>query len=418
VKNLGSSCYALALGALLAGCGSQPIGAPGATPQTSARAIVHHVGVAATYQQLYRFHPQNDGTHPSAALLDFNGTLYGTTTTGGSKGNGTVFSVSTSGAHTVLYRFRGIPDGRDPQSGLLDVGGTFYGTTAYGGSAGAGTVYTMSTSGAEKVLYSFSGGSDGADPQAGLIDVDGTLYGTTKFGGGGGCSSSGQSGCGTVFSISTSGQEKALYSFAGGSDGAFPEAELIDVKGVLYGTTLSGGSYGGTVYRITPEGAEKVLHVFQGGSDGDAPLSGLIDVKGMLYGTTFDGGANRCSGDGCGTVYRISTTGAEKVLYSFAGSDGESPQGGLINVNGTLYGTTAFGGVRCFSNVYCGTVYSITTAGAETVLYDFAAGADGWWPAASLTNVNGTLYGTTYRGGDRDKCCHIYGWGTAFSISP
>jgi uncharacterized repeat protein (TIGR03803 family) len=104
----------------------------------------------------------------------------------------------------VLYRFRGGSDGRNPQSGLIDVNGTLYGTTYFGGDGtgcyapGCGTVYSISTSGTEKVLYAFKGGSDGFFPVAGLIDVQGTLYGTTEEGGGG-CST--DDGCGTVFSI-------------------------------------------------------------------------------------------------------------------------------------------------------------------------------------------------------------------------
>jgi uncharacterized repeat protein (TIGR03803 family) len=101
-------------------------------------------------------------------------------------------------------------------------------------------------------VYSFQGGSDGAWPLAGLIDVGGTLYGTTEKGGGGKCSG----GCGTVFKITTTGVETVLYSFRGGGDGAYPEAGLIDVEGMLYGTANVGGganSQGtGTVFKVKP----------------------------------------------------------------------------------------------------------------------------------------------------------------------
>jgi uncharacterized repeat protein (TIGR03803 family) len=413
--------------ALLAGCG-----APGATPQglvnAPARIAAHRN--TASYQQLYRFRPQKNGTHTVAGLLDVNGTLYGTTRSGGSSGNGTVYSVSPSGAQKVLYRFHGGSDGSDPRSGLLDVSGTLYGTTANGGPSNAGTVYSISTSGGEKVLYSFKGGSDGANPVASLIDVNGTLYGTTGHGGGSGCNSN--LGCGTVFSVSTSGKETVLHKFAGGSDGAHAFTELLDVNGVLYGTTAEGGICAlysgtgcGTVYSITTGGAEKVLYAFQDGSDGNNPESGLIDVNGTLYGTTAGGGqiGSQCEyGNTCGTVYSISTAGAENVIYRFAdGADGAEPHADLIDVNGTMYGTTDTGGGTgsCFApNGNCGTVYSITTAGAETVLYRFTGGTDGFSPVAPLTNVNGTLYGTTYYGGDRDRCCYAYGWGTVFALSP
>jgi uncharacterized repeat protein (TIGR03803 family) len=124
------------------------------------------------------------------------------------------------------------------------------------------------------------------------------------------------------------------------------------VGGTLYGTTCNGGANGyGTVYKITTSGTESVLYSFAGSpSDGACPVAGLTNVGGTLYGTTCDGGANGGSGRPCGgigatgygTVYKITTSGTESVLHSFAGppSDGLTPFGGLINVGGTLYGTT------------------------------------------------------------------------------
>jgi uncharacterized repeat protein (TIGR03803 family) len=112
-----------------------------------------------------------------------------------------------------------------------------------------------------------------------------------------------------------------------------------------------------------------------------------------------------------GTVYSITTSGHEKVLYSFTGgSDGESPGAGLINVNGTLYGTTTEGGSGCAYG--CGTIFSVTTAGVETVLYRFAGTSDGWFPAAPLLYVNGAVCGTTSYGGNARYCC-----GTVFALT-
>jgi uncharacterized repeat protein (TIGR03803 family) len=424
MRSVLASCAAAAL---LAGCAIRPtqddtpplIAAPGAVYRESA-----------SYRQLYRFHPPTDGTHPLAGLTDVGGTLYGTTEHGGLSDKGTVYSISTSGLQKVLHRFRGGADGAYPQSGLLDVNGTLYGTTAGGGPSycgnsfpiNCGTVFSITPAGREKVLYAFQGGSDGARPASGLIDVNGTLYGTTLQGGGHKCNGDGP-GCGTVFSVTTSGQERVLHAFRGGSDGANPAAGLIAVKGVLYGTTIDGGDGGhGTVYSVTPAGVEKVRHAFQRVSAGHHPASGLTDVNGMLYGTTNEGGnLSGCSG-GCGVVYGISPQGAEKTLYAFiGGSDGAAPQADLIAVNGVLYGTTMGGGGTgsCFTGPRsCGTVYSITTGGVETVLYRFAGGTDGDLPAAALTNVNGTLYGTTVHGGKHDVCCVAYGYGTVFALSP
>jgi uncharacterized repeat protein (TIGR03803 family) len=214
-----------------------------------------------------------------------------------------------------------------------------------------------------------------------------------------------------------------LHSFGGGADGKTPVAGLIDVKGHLYGTTRYGGAYGhGTVFSITPGGTEKVLHSFAGGSDGAEPLASLIEVKGTLYGTTESGGANSCDGLGnCGTVFSITPSGTEKVLHSFAGgSDGAFPVASLMNVKGRLYGTTAYGGTNqhhCGSSCYSagGTIFSITPSGTEKVLHSFAKGTDGSYPSASLTDLGGTLYGTTELGGG--SACQA-GCGTVFALTP
>ena len=236
---------------------------------------------------------------------------------------------STTGAHRtsseplyhIVFRFRHYQT--DPASSLLNVNGTLYGTTVKGGAFRVGTVYSITPDGTETVLHSFGSASDGKFPLAGLIDVSGTLYGTTEYGG--------TYGHGTVYSITTNGTENVLYTFSGGSDGGFPGASLASIGNTLYGTTMFGGDTSncsgshpgcGVVYSISTSGSEKVLHVFNKNADGLFPNAALIVVHGMLYGTTTFGGKG-CSHEGCGTVYRVSTAGAEKMLYRFGGgSDG------------------------------------------------------------------------------------------------
>lgn len=196
----------------------------------------------------------------------------------------------------------------------------------------------------------------GVYPQSALLNVNGRLYGTTR--------ETHQChrdhcGYGTVFSISATGVKKTLYRFKGASDGAFPNSSLIDVDGTLYGTTLRGGGSGctgdgcGTVFSITLSGSERVLYSFQGGSDGAVPASALIEVGATLYGTTlFGGGYGNCGGgtgtSGCGTVYNISPSGSESVLHAFKGMpDGAEPNTPVTDVNGTLYGVTPQGGINC-----------------------------------------------------------------------
>jgi uncharacterized repeat protein (TIGR03803 family) len=145
---------------------------------------------------------------------------------------------------------------------------------------------------------------------------------------------------------------------------------LISVKGKLYGTTDLGGGGGGcpsqdgcgTFFSVTTSGKEKVLHSFGRRKDGAQPFASLIDAKGTLYGTTAAGGGSKCGGFGCGTLYSVTTTGTESVLYRFGGgSDGEYPYAALIDASGTLYGTTSRGGgSECYRHIGCGTVFAFT----------------------------------------------------------
>jgi len=351
---------------------------------------------------LHSFGSGTDGEHPWASLIDVKRTLYGTTPEGGTDGGGTVFSVNPkTGAETVVYSFcsqQYCADGLYPLASLIDMKGTLYGATFDGGTDDYGTVFSVNpNTGAETVLHSFGSGTDGATPLASLIDVNGMLFGTTNGGG--------TSAWGTVFSVNpNTGAETVVYSFLGGTDGEYPKASLIDVKGALYGTTEFGGTYdNGTVFSVNPNtGAETVLHSFGSGADGEYPIASLIDVKGTLYGTTEEGGTY-----GGGTVFSLSlTTGTETVLHSFGGgTDGNTPVASLINVKRTLYSTTAGGGT--YGD---GTVFSVNPkTGAETVLHSFGSGTDGEYPEASLIDVKGALYGTTEVGG-------TYGSGTVFAL--
>lgn len=433
MNGLGLNRYALMISAataLLAGCGGSPPsnGAAGVLPESrtlaQTRVALDRIQTTqSSYQVIYRFGGKPDGLSPIASLIDVKGVLYGTTLQGGTHTDnaGTIFSVTTAGTERVRHDFGPTVRGKFPAASLIDVHGTLYGTTTGGGTRKAGTVFSISKSGKERALHSFTGFSDGVDPAASLIDMNGTLYGTTRSGGGT-CKSDSRSGCGTVFSITPSGTEKVLHSFGGVPDGDEPKASLIDVKGTLYGTTYSGGAgdcYAGcgTVFSITPSGTEQILFSFGGSvSDGRFPQASLIDVGGTLYGTTTTGGVNTCGtkGGGCGTVFSITTGGTEKILHSFgSNSDGYYPEAALIDVKGTLYGTTSAGGAY-----KGGTIFSISTSGMEQVVYNFGESvSDGVNPVAALIDIGGTLYGTTQHGGSSCKDS-IYGCGTVFALTP
>jgi len=278
---------------------------------------------------LYAFQGQGDGSYPFGGVVeDANGDLFGTTGDGGnfggvcgSYGCGTVFELTANGSLKTLYAFRGKSDGSIPGGGvILDSAGNLYGTTYYGGNKsancngiGCGVVFEISANGAYTVLYTFQGGADGDSPEAGLVaDAAGNLYGTTTFGGN--APACGSNGCGTVFEVSPSGQEKILHAFQSGSDGLAPEASVVlDNAGNIYGTTYYGGSTSckisghigcGTVFEVTPDGKETLLYVFRDHGTkprGAYPAAGLfLDSNGALYGTTSAGGKDKD-----GVVFRV-----------------------------------------------------------------------------------------------------------------
>lgn len=363
---------------------------------------------SAQFKILYGFDKAADGYIPVGTLLSLNGVLYGTTNFGGKQdsicypgnGCGVVFSLNAStGGESPIYDFKGTTTGARPYDGLIALNDVMYGTTQLGGQYNKGSVFSLTTSGTETLMHSFKG-KDGEDARAGLIAVDGVLYGTTYYGG--------SARTGALFSITPSGTEKVLHSFTGGNDGSLPLGSLVAVYAspvALFGTTSAGGTSNlGTVFVIAPGGSDyAILHNFAGGkSDGAAPFAGLVDDNGTLYGTTELGGRYNK-----GTVFSISYTGTETVLHSFGkGKDGAKPYSGLTLMNGTLYGTTAYGGTAKE-----GTIFEITPSGTETVLHSFSGGKGGRVPYANLTAVNNSLYGVTIWGGPRNV-------GTAYELTP
>jgi uncharacterized repeat protein (TIGR03803 family) len=318
----------------------------------------------------------------------------------------------------ILHSFAGGSDGSHPSGALISSVGSLYGTTEVGGTSDAGTVFRITASGAENVLRSFGNLPDGQEPSyvALVHDSADNLYGTTYEGGGTGCFSG--SGCGTVFKLSPKGHEDVLYAFQGGVDEANPEAGLtIDAAGNLYGTTVQGGGTGcggygcGTVFKISPTGQETVLHAFSDAPDGANPVGGglIRDAEGNLYGTTSLGGLSNL-----GTVFRLSRAGVETVLYSFGGApDAAYPWAGLYLYDGDLFGATVGGGSSTLCGGGCGAVFKLTKAGKETVLYSFSGLADGAQPFGRLTgDKSGNLYGTTPGGGDPVCTC-----GTIFKLT-
>jgi uncharacterized repeat protein (TIGR03803 family) len=255
------------------------------------------------------------------------------------------------------------------------------------------------------LLYQFRSGPGGINPYAGVVrDAKGNLYGTTY--------NDGAWASGTVFRLNALGKEKVLHSFSQtGGDGAFPWYGTLvrDSVGNLYGTTITGGIAGeqccGTVFEVTASGKETVLYRFTGTNGDGFPQYGVVrDPSGNLYGTTQNGGPANS-----GTVFKVAPTGKKIVLYSFTGAnDGGQPDAPLVlDAKGNLYGTTTQGG-----SSQEGTVFEVDPTGKETVLYNFTGLNDGGPPEAGvIRDARGNLYGTTYLGGTGSS-------GTVFKIDP
>ena len=306
-------------------------------------------------------------------------------------GTGTVFSLDAAGTLSNFHAFDG-GDGAVPVAPLVrDAAGNFYGTAEQGGYYDYGTVFRLAPDGSLAVLHDFGSRDDGVSPEGGLVfGADGFLYGTTSAGG--------YHDAGTVFRLATDGTGYTVgYDFGGSrDDGATPNAALFSgADGALYGTTTDGGLYDyGTVFRLTTDGDYSILYDFDG-KDGDYPDASLIQATdGNFYGTTSGGGPYDA-----GTVFRITTGGALTTLYSFPSkNDGLQPEAALIQAtDGLLYGTTYYGGTAGG-----GTAFAIAPdGGGFTTLHSFAGGdADGANPAAAVLQArDGTLYGTTAYGG-------------------
>jgi uncharacterized repeat protein (TIGR03803 family) len=365
---------------------------------------------------IYTFHGGSTGYYPAAGDLVFaNGRFYGTTEHGGN-GCGVVFSLKpnakfTDFEETTLYAFRASGDACFPLNGLVVAGARLYGASSGGGNSsncqsGCGAVFSLPLAGgSDQVLYSFTGGSDGRYPNGPLTLVGSSLYGVTFEGG---LPSIG-SGRGTVFSVPVAGGSASiLHSFAGGSDGAFSSGSLTYSSGKIYGTTSSGGAAActggcGTVFSVPlGGGADSILYAFKGGADGAAPVAGLTLVGHNLLGTTSGGNDPGYHG----TVFTIPQNGGtDSILYSFTGySDGSYPEAGVRVYKGDLYGTTMSGGAYGL-----GTVFRLPLAGgSESVLHSFSGGADQGAPLAGVIEANGSLYGTTPG--------VSFGYGTVFQL--
>ena len=374
---------------------------------------------AQTFKTLHSFIGQGDGAFPEAGVILAGNRLYGTTYSGGTSANGTVFAVNTDGTdYTNLHSFQMTSEGVGLHGGLVLSGTTLYGTASHAASQAWGAMFAVNTDGTGFTnLHNFTNSNDGGGPYAGLTLSGSTLYGATMNGG--------SVNNGTVFKANTAGTGfTILHSFTGGSFGTVGVyAGLILSENVLYGTTYRGGSSGnGTVFAVHTDGTGFTnLHSFTaiGGTygsnnDGANPYASLTLSGNRLYGTAYNGGTS-----GNGTVFALNTNGTDFTIlhtftptpsnYPFTNSDGAKPYAELRLSGSILYGTASMDGSRGY-----GTVFAVNTDGTDFMtLYSFTGGSDGSSPRAGLILSENTLYGTAYYGGSQPP----YQFGTVFSLS-
>lgn len=350
---------------------------------------VYKITPSGTLTTLHSFCAQSgcaDGAIPFAGLvLATNGDFYGTTNGGGTFSYGTIFRITANSTLATLHSFDGA-DGTYPQgAGLIQAtDGNFYGTTQSGGTNGDGTVFKITPSGTLTTLYSFCSQADcadGEDPEAGLVQAtDGNFYGTTQSGG------TTQGSGGTIFRITPSGTLTTLYRFCsqgGCTDGESPESALIQATdGNFYGTTYNGGAnFEGTIFKISLSGALTTLYSFcsqAGCTDGQNPNAPLVqDTNGKFYGTTYQGGAN-----GVGTVFSLSVG-----LHAFVET---VPVGGRVGQSVLILGTNLTGATSVtFSGVAATFKVSSPTLITATVPTGATTGT------VKVTTPSGTLSSNT-----------------------
>jgi len=348
--------------------------------------------LAQTFNTIYLF---GAGGSPRGTLVEgTDGNLYGTTYGAGGKNNGMIFKITPGGTFTTLHS-----GGGTFQVGLtLGTDGNFYGTSVAGGTSGGGYVFRITPSGTLTTLYNFGPLPDGHLPETLVQASDGNFYGTTLQGG--------ANGNGMLFRITPKGKLTTIYNFcsqSGCADGTAPLGLIQGVDGNLYGVTGGGGSAGGygTIFKITTTGTLTTLHSFDL-TDGAGP-AGLVQASdGNFYGTTNSGGFSNsnCSYGNipgtCGTVFKMTPTGALTTLHIFSYTDGGNPGAAPIQASdGNFYGTTSDGG-----SIGSGTVFKITSTGTLTTVHNLDPNnGDGAFPMGLVQHSNGIFYGPTVRGG-------------------
>lgn len=362
----------------------------------------------------------NRGRNVLAPLVfDGTGTMWGTTAEGGSGGHGTLFSVNTgTSALATLVDFTGIagafPGSRAAAALVPGLPGTWWGTTSSGGAEGHGTIFRYTVPGGaflSAAAFTGTGGSvPGRIPASALAsDGQGNFLGTTNAGG--------AEDFGTIYKVNSATLTfTALRAFTGNGGavpGSMPQAGLAsDGAGYFWGVTVGGGrATQGTIYKVhattgTYAGVGDFLRT-PGRMPASNPRAGLTPgPDGLLWGSSERGGISNF-----GMLFTVNPgSGLMQRVLDFTGMDGpakgSSPSAALVSDGGDfLWGVTAAGGSSNF-----GTLFKINVlTRVYTAVAEFT-GLNGRTPLGRLiADGVGNLWGTTSEGGSGLK-------GTVFKV--
>ena len=371
---------------------------------------------AQTYSIVHNFasgSPVSDGQNPSVSLITgLDGNYYGMTTNGGTASQGTIFKMTPQGVVTIIHSFEDATvanDGFNPSSLMQTSDGTLWGTTSQGGTSypSTGAIFKISPQGVYSIVYAFQDGNDGAGPNGLVQGTDGNFYGTSYSGG------YNNGGGGVFWMMTPQGVLTPTYTFQENNitDGSGPGGSLVEgTDGNFYGTTISGSGIalaGGTIYKMTPAGVRTIIQGYAISTG--IPVGGLKEASdGNMYGMTMSGGLYSD-----GTIYKVASQSTVSVIYNFGTNstlDGADPVGNVIlGSDGNLYGATS----ETYTNGGkggTGLVFQVTTQGQMSVIHQFTVGTlhDGNQPTTGLVQgPDGNLYGTTYYG-NQLNCGIVY----------
>ncbi len=334
------------------------------------------------------------------------GVVYGVMPTGGTSGNGALFSYTVStGILTILASFNGGIGGSYPNPGSYvlangDIVGTFRlaGDPTY--NAGGVFYYTAATKTIASIhnFKSDAGGKakpiDGATPIWGLLPFgNNTLYGTASEGGH-------APGDGEIFKVNTKTQTVSSSFFLGANqvNGHIAYSGLANVQNTIQlGTTL-GFNFGkdkfGTIYAYYPSRKSmNTIYQFTNGTDGEWPQVTPLIANSLFYVvTTFK---NEQLFAGAILNGNPNQTGASLVHSMNGGTDGYSLNTPLIySKNLNIYGVATYGGDQSGSTsnnpVGDGTLFSLNTQNQFSVVTNFG-GAMGSNPTTIVEIATGVF---------------------------